>query len=75
MISPAANTLSNDAIRMNRKIIVPTSLTPARGQKSLSLIAHITDSEVLAQDAGQVGSNFSTKMKDRNVMSEPQRHI
>ena len=47
-----ANTHSSDVIRMNRKITVPTALTPATDQKSVSRIAQITESEVLAWDAG-----------------------
>ena len=72
VISPLANTHSNDVIRTNRKVTVPTSLTLALGQKSVSHTAQITDSEMLAQDPGQGGSDPLTKMKGGNVMSWPQ---
>lgn len=66
-----ANTHSNDVIRMNGKVTVPTSLTRAMGQKSMSHIAQTTDSEMLAQDTGQGGLDPLTKMKGGNVVSWP----
>lgn len=45
VFSPVANTHSNDGIRMNRKITMPTSLTLAMDQKSVSLGVQIADSE------------------------------
>ena len=71
VISPVANTHSNDVIRTNRKVTVPTSLTLAMGQKSMSHIAQITDSEMLVQDTGQGGLDPLTKMKGGNGMSWP----
>lgn len=70
VISPMANTPSNDVVRINTKVTTPMSLTLANNQMSMSLVAQITDWSV-SKDAGPVGSSPS-EIKNGYLMTKPQ---
>lgn len=64
VISPVANSPSNDVVRMNTKITTPMSLTLANS------VAQITDWSV-SKDAGPVASSPS-EIKNGHLMTKPQ---
>lgn len=73
VIFPVATTQSNDVVRKNREISVPTSLTLAIDQTLMSLVARMGDSGV---GTGCWASQIkSPKMQERNLMAKPQPQI